>query len=299
MDLDHWIDWALERQGRPALDTSAELDSARELLDTTIGPLGEPLVAAGAPVPLGLSNSSMAALHQCVTFALSRTGEPDDDVSWALLRGRLLDLYVQHVLFVGRVGDPVEDLRSMLLAEERDDDLAMLDDHLRDDDTEGDLARMAAAAGELEPLGALVPRVEQRVEVDIGGVVSLTGRIDVLVGGPGTGLPGAVVEVKSSGLRSEHMAQVRHYALLEGLREGVAPGAAAVWSPGSGVTDVPVEGSLESSAHRAARAASLMATVWEGEEPGRSPGGHCRWCPELDRCPVGLHDDGDDPWWDA
>ncbi|MFV0316185.1 MAG: PD-(D/E)XK nuclease family protein [Microthrixaceae bacterium] len=285
--------------------SAREVDSARARLDEAILPLGDVLVGAGAPLPLTLSNSTMGALDRCAGQAVALAGGDRRDPTWAMLRGKALDAYVQHALHVGVVGDPVEDLRSMWVAEERDEDLAALEEHLSGDEAGcvSDLASLGSSVEELRALAAFVARTEQRVDVDVGGVMNLAGRIDVLIGGPGTGHRSMILEVKSSALRPEHSAQVRHYVMLTALRQGELPAAAGVWSPGVGVTDVPVNATLGSSAERVAAAAVRTAELWAGEAPRLHPGTHCRWCPELDRCPEALHPDshGDEAWdlhWD-
>ena len=294
---------------RAAVDPAAEAEvhAARSRLEEAVGELGDRLVATGCPLPLRLSNSTITNVDRCDGLAVARAGGSGVDPNWPMLRGRALDSYVQHVLIAGRVGDPVEDLRSMWMADELDETLAALDDHLTSDareDLESDLSLLAAEAATLAPLAQLMPRLEQRLEVTIGGVLALPGRVDVLLGGAGTGAPSVLLEVKSSALRSEHMTQVRHYGLLQALREGRPPLAAGVWSPGVGVTDVPLTNTFGSSAERVVGSLVRTSALWEGAPVGLNPGSHCRFCPEVDRCPEGMtvasgsgdadHDDGSD-----
>jgi hypothetical protein len=124
-----------------------------------------------------------------------------------------------------------------------------------------------------------------------GAVVS-AGRVDVELGGPLTGRPSLVVEVKSSvGVRADHAAEAYLYALLVALRDLEAPVAVALWYPGGAVVDFPVAaGTLRAAAARLADGIGTWSELVAGRPPRESPGPWCRWCPDADRCPSVLVD---------
>ena len=73
-----------------------------------------------------------------------------------------------------------------------------------------------------------------------GGAVTVTGRLDVLLGGPPTGRPGVVVEVKGGRWYDGMRADGHLYALLVALRDGVVP-AAVVTVVADGTTHVEAD----------------------------------------------------------
>jgi hypothetical protein len=139
-----------------------------------------------------------------------------------------------------------------------------------------------------------------------GGEVRLPGRVDVLLGGPGTGLPATVVEVKSagSGHTYAHAEELRHYALLCALRHGRPPAAMALWYADGTTVPLLVEGAATAAARRVLDVLAALGEVRGGRPPSLRPGGHCRWCPGAPRCPVAgsAPDERDvlaeeDLWW--
>src|SRR5690606_7197877 len=123
-------------------------------------------------------------------------------------------------LAVGRVLEPLPALVSMLTAVADDESLALLDD-VPLADAESALEPLAVAVADtwagLDP--ALVPRTQVRASTVLaGGSVICSGVVDVELGGPTTGLPGVVIEVKSGRPAPEHQAEAYLYALLVALR---------------------------------------------------------------------------------
>jgi hypothetical protein len=133
------------------------------------------------------------------------------------------------------------------------------------------------------------PRVEDPVRVALaGGAVTVGGRIDVLLGGPPTGRPGVIVEVKGGRWYDGMRADGHLYALMVALRDGEVP-ASAVTIVSDGTTQVehirPTL--LEHAAERLDEAMRVAARLAAGEPPATLPGAHCGHCPVRPDCPAG------------
>ncbi len=136
------------------------------------------------------------------------------------------------------------------------------------------------------------PVTEQSLRAEVaGGRIVLSGRVDLALGkADGMRAGKVVVDFKTGLFAVHHLDDLRFYALVETLRTGVPPRAMASSYLDSGRLHVePVtEGMLEATTARVADGVARMVGILHGgEEPGRRPSGACRWCRELDRCPVG------------
>jgi hypothetical protein len=148
--------------------------------------------------------------------------------------------------------------------------------------------RLAAAWPEIDP--AWWPRVEEPVRARLGdGGVVVSGRIDVLLGGPPTGRPAVLIEVKAGRWYDGMRADGHLYALLVALRDGAAP-AAAVTLVADGTTQVePIRPALLAhAAERVEEAMAVAARLAAGEPPAARPGPGCPHCPARADCPPGL-----------
>jgi PD-(D/E)XK nuclease superfamily len=133
------------------------------------------------------------------------------------------------------------------------------------------------------------PRVEDPVRVALaGGAVTVGGRIDVLLGGPPTGRPGVIVEVKGGRWYDGMRADGHLYALMVALRDGEVP-ASAVTIVSDGTTQVEHirPALLEHAAERLDEAMRVAARLAAGEPPATLPGTHCEHCPVRADCPAG------------
>jgi PD-(D/E)XK nuclease superfamily len=133
------------------------------------------------------------------------------------------------------------------------------------------------------------PRVEDPVRVALaGGAVTVAGRIDVLLGGPPTGRPGVIVEVKGGRWHDGMRADGHLYALLVALRDGEVP-ASAVTIVSDGTTHVEHmrPALLEHAAERLDEAMRVAARLAAGEPPAMLPAAHCGHCPVRPDCPAG------------
>lgn len=262
--------------------------------------------AANADAELVLTDTTVRQLVACEGLTVAAASAGPTEVTWPMFRGRALDAFVEHVLFAGPVADAVTDLRSMWTASESSEDLVLLERFTSGEPGSGDagsgdagtsgtvtdgsavaeLGDLAAHAMAFSGTGRWVPRTEVRMGARFDGWLELRGRVDVLFGGPGTGLPAVLVEVKSGRIRDEHRAQLRHYVLLAALRHGEVPAGAALWSPGTGLEPLHVHSVVASSAERVAAAVASIVGLGAGREPTLTPGMHCRFCPAAAECPV-------------
>jgi hypothetical protein len=146
-----------------------------------------------------------------------------------------------------------------------------------------------AAFGLTEIDAAWWPRVEEPVRVALaGGGVTVAGRLDVLLGGPPTGRPAVIVEVKGGRWYDGMRADGHLYALMLALRDGEVP-ATAVTVVSDGTTHVePIRPALlQHAAERLDEAMGVAARLAAGEPPAMRPGGHCEHCAVRPDCPVG------------
>jgi hypothetical protein len=154
-------------------------------------------------------------------------------------------------------------------------------------EVEARVARLGAGWPAIEP--AWWPRVEEPARARLaGGAVVVSARLDLLLGGPPTGRPGVVVEVKGGRWHDGMRADGHLYALLVGLRDGRPP-ATVVTVVADGTTQVePVRrAALATAADRVEAALAVAAAVAAGEPPATTPGPHCPHCPVRDGCGPG------------
>ena len=144
------------------------------------------------------------------------------------------------------------------------------------------------------PLGTarrlLAPAAERWVGASLGGGrVTLSGRIDLMVGRfERDRATRVLVDLKTGGAWPEHAEDMRLYALLFTLRFGVPPLRVASFFLRSGECqpeDVS-EPMLERSADRVVHAAATAARLGAGGEPSLRSGPHCDWCPRRGDCPA-------------
>lgn len=271
--------------------TEADLDALRRELEAAavaaLAAVGDHL--DDDDLPLRLPKGRLAAMERCERHALAlhrRGAAPATGA--AVLLGTALDLFVTHQLVAGRVLEPTTDLRSMLEVSGDVDSLADLDG-LESSSVAPELERLAGAVADawagIDP--AWAPRTQVRAALVLAeGAVTSSGVVDVELGGPRTGRPGVVVEVKSGEPTAGHPQEVYLYGLLVALRDRVAPAVLARWYPGTAPAAMPVSlGALESAAARLGAAIARWALLCAGDTPDERPGGWCAWCPDRDDCP--------------
>jgi hypothetical protein len=239
--------------------------------------------------PLRLSKHRVTGLLRCPRRALSDDhGAGGEDVVVGLVVDAAAKLAAvsprQHVTvdaavaFITALGDSTvaEHLADLGPAAERltSDAAARID-------------RLAESLAGVDP--GWWPRVEDPVRVALAdGAVTVAGRIDVLLGGPPTGRPGVIVEVKGGRWYDGMRADGHLYALLVALRDGEVP-ASAVTIVSDGTTHVEhIRPALvEHAAERLEEVMDVAAGLAAGEPPATVPGAHCGHCPVRPDCPAG------------
>ena len=238
--------------------------------------------------PLRLSKHRVTGLLRCPRRALNEDHGPSDDV----VVGLVVDAVAKLATVSPRRTVTVDEALAFLSAL-GDSTVA---DHMA---ARGSGARQvrAEAAARIEQLAAAWPaidpawwpRVEEPVRVVLaGGAVTVAGRLDVLLGGPPTGRPAVVLEVKGGRWYDGMRADGHLYGLMLALRDGEVP-AAAVTVVSDGTTQVePMRAALlQHAAERLDEAMGIAARVAAGEPPAMSPGAHCQHCPVRPDCPAG------------
>ncbi len=256
-------------------------------------------------LPIRVNKSIAARMLQCEAYAL----EDHDGESWPQLRGSLLDVFIAmasggHV--PGHNSDP-RDAQSSELEEVRSDlsDALVARGNFRDverlaelhDDQLVDLVELGLQAAGVAVNPAWSPRTEvSQLAIIGGGALELTGRMDLVLGGPGTDSPAVCVEVKSGTAIGAHRAELHFYSLLWALRCGEEPNAMALWYPGSQVVPVEVPGAAMAAAHQVIDVVERLVAVFAGDEPRRRGGPQCSWCPLAVDCDMArIHlERGDD-----
>lgn len=279
--------------------------------------VADPVAHLPEGVVVRVSKGAISSVLRCeaghVAGLVQRRDAPQPSNA-ALLLGRLSDHLFALVALGGGIGSDV--LETCLRAAEADGDgtddpradLAALDP----DEQAGLQAALEGIALDLAarwpslPAGAW-PRIQERVAVPLaGGRVLLTGRLDLVLGGPRPDAAGgAVIDVKSGGMRLDDRQDAAFYALAETLRQRVPPAVAGTYYLRTGEADLdPVtEVFLESGVRRTAEAASRLVALAAGAAPTVTPNGLCPYCPAFEACPSGQRHvaqrDGADEAWDA
>ena len=239
--------------------------------------------------PLRLAKGTVGWLLRCPRRALAA---PDGGTTDDLVAGLVVDAAAKLASLVPHRAPTVEAALAYL---EATGDTTVAD-HLADrggaaalpPDVATRIDLLAGAWPAIDP--GWWPRVEEPVRAVLaGGAVVLSGRLDLLLGGPPTPRPAVVVEVKAGRWHDGARADAHLYALLVALRDGRPP-AAVVTVVADGTTQVePVRPAvLASAADRVAHAVETAAPIAAGEPAPAHPGPHCGHCPLRPACPEGL-----------
>lgn len=288
------------RTAEPTIHDGALVDELRAELD----------VAARAAtdgvhpdlLPLRAPKDRISRVLACEQLAAS-TAE-HGPLSEPVVRGRILDrLLHHHVHGAGPVAGPALAIAEGAFDAERDDELtAWLSSRL---DERARLADDASAFAErLRDWGPIDPswwaRCEDRLRVDLaGGRLVCSAQIDLVVGGPPTGLPMVIVEAKSGRFGQDHRDGLFWYALLATLRHGRPPAAVIGWSAwdGAGWCQAVSEGMLRGAAQRGGDALARFGALARGRPPARTACRGCAWCPERSTCSTAVvAEELDDDW---
>ena len=239
--------------------------------------------------PLRLTKATVTWLLRCPRRALT---DSDVGVTDDLVIGVVVDAAAKLATPVPQRAPTVD--AALAYLEATGDTTAAV--HLAD--------RGTAAAGLLDDLARRVdavaaawprigpgwwPRVEDPARVRLAeGAIMLTGRLDLLLGGPPTDRPAVVVEVKGGRWYDGMRADGHLYALLVARRDGRAPHA-VVTVVADGTTQVePVRPAvLLTAAERVSHAIEVATSIAAGEPAATHPGAHCAHCPARPGCAPG------------
>lgn len=281
-------------QGGAEAPSAAARRRAEAALDRLVDSTDQQLSSLASPVRL--TKGLVAGFAQCETAALLPAVDNDEPPTEQLLFGRCVDYLVAHQIIAGRAEAAFDVVVSMSNA--AGDDLA----------------------GELSDLGESLPGFVERlddvalvIDIDWGrvpasswprmqsavhfstpeGLLSLAGRIDAEFGMAAWGHDTACVEVKSGSFRDEHRWESYWYGALVALRDRVFP-RTAVWAPGRFVPFVVDASTVEAVLRRLIAVALRLDAIGHGDEPTRSSGYWCEWCPLLESCPQAARRSGGD-----
>lgn len=298
-ELLEWDDELMPLQGPTHVRDGLRDDLTAELEELTRGAAA---LFADHDESLSINKFDLARVHKCEGLYVAT-----DEFQWTVkkARGRVVHRGIQKSL-AGRFRQmpPLELARETvesMIAGSEDSDFG---DYLSklDSSSMGELltesgSLLAAFASDWPPIRpSMHPRIEPTMQAWLhGGLVAIKGRFDLALGPPGRG-PVVIVDFKTGAKAPEHRDEMRYYALLETLRNGVPPIRVATyyldggWEPPEEVN----EGVLRSAVRRTGVGVDQIARLWWREHaPVLSPGWHCRYCPLKQDCAVGsrwLHE---------
>jgi hypothetical protein len=283
---------AMLREGdRPRPEVEPELrHDLRARLERELRP-----VATGLTEPVFVSKAALGRVLACEARHVAEAAAPFE---WSLASARGTVAHKAIQLSVARPDRPVP-LRLVDDALDRlsDDPTARIADWLLglSDAERADLRSEVneVVAGFLElwpPLQhAWRPQTESRRRAELcGGMVILSGTVDLTLGAPQGLVAGRVViDLKTGGRHAGHTDDLRFYALLDTLRTGVPPFRLVGYYLDSGqlsAEDV-TEDVLEVAVRRVVAATTKIVELRLGlRSPTVTPNPTCRWCVLRDEC---------------
>ncbi len=242
---------------------------------------------------LWVAKHQLATIHQCEAHHLAGEGE----FEWSPATARGIVAHRAIELMLSWRGAPTPgDLVDQALERLADDPqssigpyLATLSEYDRADLRNQAVNHVTQFQDCFPPIkAAWIPQLESRLRVELfEGRIRLSGKVDLTLGRPEDRV---IIDLKTGSPAPAHREDLRFYALLETLRLGVPPRKLASYYLDSATAhpeDV-TEGVLWSAARRVVDGVERMVAIrWGGEEPGRSPGPMCRWCPLGPDCEPG------------
>ncbi len=256
---------------------------------------------AAAEHPLHVSKHDLAAIHACEAHATA----PGAPFAWSVVTARGTVVHKAIELSVHWRGEAAP---GVLVAEA----IARLGEAERGPGpwlaslTDGELAELTAAATDLvakfgdafPPLKRTWwPVTETKVHVQLfDGALVLSGACDLVLGRPHPRLPHRVMVDFKTGLpAAAHREDLRFYALLETLRNGVPPRLVASFYLDIAhvdrdrlQTETVTVALLDAAVARTVAGVRTRLELAAGARPPvRRPGGSCRWCPLQPTCPEG------------
>jgi hypothetical protein len=285
---------------RPEVDPSLRSELRRRL-ETELAPAAALLTA-----PLFVSKAALGRVLACEANQVAEAASPFE---WSLATARGTVAHKAVQLSIGRADrvvpmalvddslerlsdDPGQGIAGFLLGLDPDER-----SELRDD-----VHRYVATFLELWPplLPAWQPQTESPRRAELcGGMIVLSGRVDLTLGAPhGTVAGRIVVDIKTGRRQRVHADDLRFYALLDTLRVGVPPFSLVSYylDEGEFAPETVTEETLEVAVRRTVDGATRLAQLAAGlRSPVATPGPTCRWCRIRVTCPAAaLGDEG--PW---
>jgi hypothetical protein len=274
---------------RPAIADGVADDLRAELDDG--------LVEAAALIPsaqtLWVSKHHLATIHQCEAHHLA--GEGEFEWSPATARGIVAHRAIELMLSWRGApvpGELVDEALERLASDPQSPlgpYLSTLSEFDRADLRNQAVNHVTRFQDCFPPIkAAWVPRVESRVRVELfDGRIRLTGKVDLTLGRPQDRV---IIDLKTGSAQPSHREDLRFYALLETLSLGVPPRKVASYYLDSATAQAEdvTEGALWAATRRVVDGVERMVAIrWGGDEPRRTSGTACRWCPLAEDCAPG------------
>jgi hypothetical protein len=234
------------------------------------------ILGEGPPFEHNAKSAAGVLLHRAIEVEVGSRDELDPHAVAARAAGRLVESEARFA----------EHWRALSAAEQ--DEVLM--------DVVRRLVLFRASFPSLRDLRSdLAPVTELPAKAELlGGTLTLSGRIDLVLGLPRKTEPTRAVrlaiDLKTGGAYPEYAEDMRLYALLMTLRFGVPPYrvASLFLDSGEWQSEDVTEGTLFHAADRVVSAARAAAALANGREPTLVPGVYCGWCPRAATCPAAL-----------
>lgn len=244
-----------------------------------------------------LSKERIRELLTCERWAMATPESRARTITRELVVGVYVDVLAQHFVTTNRLDAEPLSLAESLVAASDDDAAAILawSEALSAPDR-------AELSLELEELRAALlggwpairnswwPRTQERAVVELAdGDVLIDGRMDVVLGGPPSGHPAAIVEITSRLLRQGDLDDLLLYSLLVAIRDEVPPALALMCSArGASTFEVWVGADeLAAATGRLRDAITRVGELRGGRRPRETRSWACSRCPDRDVCPTG------------
>ncbi len=279
-----------EGQTRDPVDPTIALELGARLEDAASVALR---LADGLPIIV--TKDRLQEVLLCERHHVEQLRSREREASPEMIRGQIVDLLFTLVVSGMTIGaDPVSDaLEADAVAQEPSLAAAWkrLDKGVQQEmGDEVATAAMHLANWPRLPANAF-PRLQEPMRVELaGGKIVLLGRADLLLGRASAEHVGTtLIDVKSGKRRREHIADARWYALLNLLREGVAPFQTGNYYTARGELELEIveRTLLEQATKRAIEGMGRMIRIASGDDPGTNPTPLCPWCPAFDDCEPG------------
>ncbi len=229
----------LSADGLPALEQRLALEWAPGTSDTPADPFATGHRDRLVVTPTRLRRALICARHRELTAPSARP------LTVAMACGALVDVLFRQLVTTGAIGDPIEDGMAALAIDDYQAPLVAWINDLSESERGGLMTEVCRQSEDLlarwptfDP--AWMPRTKDVLRAGLaGGAVELMTRVDLVIGRPAASEGSvALVDVISGPRRLEHRADRHLEALVETLRTGASPFAAATYYTQTGELDV-------------------------------------------------------------